>query len=181
MKSVIKIVSGGQTGADRAGLDSAIDWGIAHGGWCPKGRKAEDGAIPQSYDLLESTSANYLQRTEWNARDADATVIFTLRSDLTGGSKKTAEFAQKHGKPWIHLNEEIGIEACATQLKSFIAEYDVKVLNVAGSRGSKEPRVATFVRAVIDLLLEGTDANQKTRIPTAPTPSSGHLPVERQI
>ena len=173
MKSVIKIVSGGQTGADRAGLDSAIDWGIAHGGWCPTGRKAEDGAIPPRYDLLESTSANYLQRTEWNARDADATVIFTLRSDLTGGSKKTAEFAQKHGKPWIHLNEGLGIEEAAVQLKSFIAEHGVKVLNVAGSRGSKEPGVATFVRAVIGLSLDGAraHANQKTRIPTAPTPS----------
>ena len=75
-----KIISGGQTGADRAALDWAIASGVPHGGWCPKGRKAEDGPIPSCYTLTESPSANYLQRTEWNARDADGTaVLFFLR------------------------------------------------------------------------------------------------------
>lgn len=69
MKSVIRIVSGGQTGADRAALDWAIANNVPHGGWCPKGRKAEDGAIPAHYALKETPSASYLQRTEWNMRD----------------------------------------------------------------------------------------------------------------
>ena len=89
-----KIVSGGQTGADRAGLDVASRWNFPYGGWCPKGRKAEDGAIGGQYLLTETPSSNYLQRTEWNVRDSDATVIFTLSSQLSGGSKRTAEFVR---------------------------------------------------------------------------------------
>ncbi len=67
-KSGLKIVSGGQTGADRAALDFAIAHGIPQGGWCPKGRKAEDGPIPDRYQLKETPSDNYAQRTEWNVR-----------------------------------------------------------------------------------------------------------------
>jgi len=146
--ALTKIISGGQTGADRAALDWAIENGVPHGGWCPKGRKAEDGPIAAKYQLKETTSADYLQRTQWNAKDTDATVIFTVASALTGGSKRTAGFAEKHKKPWIHLHEGLGIEECAARLKAFIAEHQVKALNVAGTRGSKEPRVGEFVRAV---------------------------------
>ena len=73
-----KIISGGQTGADRAALDWAIWRNIPHAGWCPKGRKALDGPLDYRYNLEETPSGNYLQRTEWNARDSDGTVIFTL-------------------------------------------------------------------------------------------------------
>ena len=90
MLGITKIVSGGQTGADRAALDWAIEYEIPHGGWCPKGRLAEDGAIPAQYRLQESQSKNYLQRTEWNVRDTDGTVIFTMEPHLSGGSKRTA-------------------------------------------------------------------------------------------
>ncbi len=74
----LKIISGGQTGADRAALDWAIRNGIPHGGWCPKGRKAEDGPIEAKYQLQETPSSKYLQRTDWNARDSDGTVIFSV-------------------------------------------------------------------------------------------------------
>jgi hypothetical protein len=80
-----KIVSGGQTGADRAALDWAIFHDLPHGGWCPKGRKAEDGVIPDQYQLTETSSASYPQRTQWNVRDSDGTVIFTMTSKLFGG------------------------------------------------------------------------------------------------
>ena len=90
MTSLLKIVSGGQTGADRAGLDWAISMGIPHGGWCPRGRKAEDGVIPARYQLTETKSADYLTRTRWNVRDSNATVIFTLKPTLSGGSLRTA-------------------------------------------------------------------------------------------
>lgn len=89
--SISKIISGGQTGADRAALDFCIENGFPHGGWCPKGRKALDGPLSENYHLSETPSANYLQRTEWNARDSDATVIFTLGDAVTGGSRRTAE------------------------------------------------------------------------------------------
>ncbi len=101
---ITKLLSGAQTGADRAALDWASFHDIPHGGWCPKGRKAEDGTIPSHYQLTETPSASYLQRTEWNVRDSDGTVIFTMAAKLAGGSKRTAEFAKKHGKPLLHIS-----------------------------------------------------------------------------
>jgi hypothetical protein len=103
MLKIAKVISGGQTGADRAALDFAIGAGIPHGGFCPRGRKAEDGPIAKCYELQEATSADYLQRTEWNVRDSDATVVFTIRSELSGGSLRTITFAKKHGKPSLHM------------------------------------------------------------------------------
>src|SRR5947209_4182665 len=103
---IAKIVFGGQTGADRAALDFAIEHGIPHGGWCPKGRKAEDGPIHERYKLQEHASGQYLNRTEQNVIDSDGTVIITIRPKLTGGSKRTAEFARKHQKPWLHIHGE---------------------------------------------------------------------------
>ena len=94
-----KIISGGQTGADRAALDWAIFHDVLHGGWCPKGRKAEDGPVAGHYALKETPSASYPQRTQWNVRDSDGTVIFTMATKLTGGSKLTADAAKKFGKP----------------------------------------------------------------------------------
>jgi hypothetical protein len=142
---ITKIVSGGQTGADRAGLDVAIRYGIPHGGWCPKGRRAEDGPIGGQYLLTETPSSSYLQRTEWDVRDSDATVIFTISSQLSGGSKRTAEFAEKHRKPWIHLARQAATyEDPAVLLQRFVAEHKIRTLNVAGTRGSKEPDVWRF-------------------------------------
>ena len=88
-------MSGGQTGVDRAALDWALWRGIECGGWCPMGRKAEDGLIPSKYPLVETPCANYIQRTEWNVRDTGGTVIISIGRILSGGSKKTLEFAQK--------------------------------------------------------------------------------------
>jgi hypothetical protein len=143
-----KIISGGQTGADRAALDFAIWHDIPHAGWCPKGRLAEDGPIEKRYQLQETSTKNYPQRTEKNVQESDGTAIFTMSSKLAGGSKKTAEFAKKHGKPWIHLCPQIYQQA--THLLEFIAEHNIKVLNIAGSRGSKEPKVYQFVKQTLE-------------------------------
>src|SRR5437660_4356799 len=89
-----KIISGGQTGADRAALDFAIANGIAHGGWCPKGRLAEDGRIAKRYRLVETLSRRYSQRTRWNVRDSDGTVVLSMRRRLSGGSKATRSYAR---------------------------------------------------------------------------------------
>src|SRR5687767_3104152 len=99
-----KIVSGGQTGADRAALDFAIAHRLPHGGWCPAGRTAEDGVIDWRYRLKETPSPTYTQRTEWNVRDSDATVVFSIASSLVGGSQLTCEFATRHGRPCIHIS-----------------------------------------------------------------------------
>jgi Circularly permutated YpsA SLOG family len=146
--SPIRIISGGQTGADRAALDWALAHGVSCGGWCPKGRKAEDGPIDAKYPLKETPSASYLQRTEWNARDSDATVLFSIEPTLTGGSKKTVEFARKHRKPWFHLCA--GEKSSVEKLRAFVEEHRVKVLNVAGPRASKEPKVWEFVIRTLD-------------------------------
>lgn len=143
--SIQRIVSGGQTGADRAALDFAIAHGIPYGGWCPKGRKAEDGVIAAGYALIETPRSDYLQRTEWNARDSDGTVVFTVTAKLSGGSKRTVEFASRHSKPVIHISEQADGDLAAAKLAAFVRSHGIKVLNVGGSRGSKEPRVARFV------------------------------------
>src|SRR6478672_11962562 len=102
----ITIISGGQTGADRAALDFAIANGISHGGWCPRQRRAEDGVIPAQYSLRETPSTHYSQRTEWNVRDSDATVVFSIKPQLTGGTRLTLELANRLGKPVLLLNRD---------------------------------------------------------------------------
>jgi hypothetical protein len=131
-------------------LDFAIEHGIPHGGWCPKGRRAEDGPLNGRYQLKETPSSNYLQRTEWNARDSDGTVVFSIAGVLTGGSKKTVELARKHGRPGLHLSKAGGASAAQAALRRFIAEHGIRVLNVAGPRASKEPEVGAFVREVLE-------------------------------
>jgi len=146
--SILKIVSGGQTGADRAGLDVALMFDFPHGGWCPKGRRSEDGPIGGQYRLTESPSANYLQRTEWNARDSDGTLIFTLAAELTGGSLRTMTFARKHKKPCLHISRAVGYQP-ELKIQQFVKEHGIEVLNIAGSRESKEPGVHDWTVQVL--------------------------------
>jgi hypothetical protein len=149
-EALVRIVSGGQTGADRAALDWAIDHGVEHGGWCPRGRRAEDGAIPSRYRLTETPSERYEQRTEWNVRDSDGTVIFSLSSTLAGGSKATAALARAAGKPCLHLSRRGDGDTAAGTLRRFVADHRIRVLNVAGPRVSGEPAVGAFVTATLD-------------------------------
>ncbi len=148
-----RMVSGGQTGADRAALDWAITHGIPHGGWCPRGRRAEDGPIDTRYALHETPSRKYRQRTEWNVRDSDATVIFTLSGPLTGGSELTAVFAEYYRKPWLHLREEDNV----FRLSRFLANPEsgprVVTLNIAGTR---DPAVGPLVVRFLDQILAPT-------------------------
>jgi hypothetical protein len=148
------IVSGGQTGADRAALDWAMAEGIPHGGWCPRGRRAEDGTIPDRYQLKETQGTRYTQRTEWNVRDSDGTVIFTIEPYLRGGSRRAVEFSREHGKPWLHLNRTVPLETSVAQLREFLQEHRIAVLNVAGSRASEETGVCEFVRELLSAYWE---------------------------
>ena len=156
MIKITKIVSGGQTGADRGGLDAAIEAGIPHGGWCPAGRIAEDGVIPDKYNQQELYSKNYAHRTEQNIIDSDATVIFTYNIPQ-GGSKLTVILAEKHNKPylWIDLNEYDNVSA-AGKIKNWLntLPYDQIILNIAGSRGSSyadiQIRVCEIMKSVIN-------------------------------
>ncbi|MCX6927108.1 MAG: putative molybdenum carrier protein [Verrucomicrobia bacterium] len=154
MAGIEKIVSGGQTGADRAALDFAIERRIPHGGWCPAGRKAEDGPIGPRYQLKETPSAGYVQRTERNARDSDGTVVFSIAPVLTGGSQKTIELAHKHRKPVVHITRDGGSGLPQLALLHFIQAKKLKVLNVAGPRASEELEVGAFVKEVLGKALD---------------------------
>ncbi|MGH8710662.1 MAG: putative molybdenum carrier protein [Burkholderiales bacterium] len=140
-------MSGGQTGADQAALNWAIKHGFPHGGWCPAGKLAEDGKIADSYQLSETPSSDYAVRTEWNVRDSDATLIFSLAPQLTGGSKLTQEFCIRYRKPCLHIHPELDAVRLA---REFLKRNPVKVLNIAGSRISREPGIVEFVRVTLD-------------------------------
>jgi len=149
-----KIVSGAQSGADRAGLDWAIAHSVRHGGWCPKGRRAEDGAIDPRYDLTETPSSNYLQRTEWNVRDSEVTLIFTLTDALDGGSKRTAACADAMGRAWMHFRPGVHPKFVA----SFLRHRAACVVNIAGKRESAAPGIHALVYSVLSQALEPSSA-----------------------
>ena len=144
-----RIISGGQTGADRAALDFAIDKDILHGGWVPIGRLAEDGPIPDKYHLTEMFTKGYPKRTEKNVIDSDGTLIIS-HGILTGGSKYTMEMAVLHSKPNLHidLDRNPAFQA-AQQINAWINDRQIETLNVAGPRASKDPKI---YKAVFDLL-----------------------------
>lgn len=137
------IISGGQTGADRAALDWAIKFGIPHSGWCPKGRRAEDGRIPDIYQLCETETSDYKPRTLKNILNSDATVIFTVTFKMGPGSMLTQKLCRKHGKKYIHLHEFM--PRAFDRLSNFICFARVNALNVAGSRASQAPGIYEFV------------------------------------
>jgi hypothetical protein len=146
-----RIVSGGQTGADRAALDWAVENGVAHGGWCPNGRRAEDGQIAQRYALRETPSHDYQQRTRWNVRDSDGTLIFSRTLKLSGGSAYTARCAERLGKPWRHIRPGAdGIQS----IQSFLEQHRVRTLNVAGPRVSTDPGIYDYVFNLLEQLGE---------------------------
>jgi hypothetical protein len=149
MKPPLKIVAGGQTGVDRAALEWALAKGLPHGGWCPRGRKAEDGRIPSRFRLKETRSRTYAVRTRWNVRDSDGIVIFSLHRQLMGGSRLAAETAVKLGKPMLHLTGSLDAAEAAWQLDAFIQKHRITALNVAGPRASEEPGIGQFVEAVL--------------------------------
>jgi hypothetical protein len=150
---VKKIISGGQTGADRAALDFARAHNIPHGGWCPAGRMAEDGVIDQRYRLKETPSPSYVQRTEWNVRDSDGTVIFSIKRELFGGSRLTWEFAAQQCKPCLHLSQTNDGRSAAGKLQAFIQQNKIQILNVAGPRVSTEPAIAEFTKTILQAAL----------------------------
>ena len=145
---VSRIVSGGQTGADRAALDWAIASGVLHGGWCPAGRVAEDGAIPDRYQLIEMPDGGgYRERTKANVRDSDATLIISVASDLSGGTHQTAEFAKYLRKPWIHIHPG---KDWKPSIEAWFRSTPIQILNIAGPRASGQPEVGSFVHKVLD-------------------------------
>ena len=145
-----RIISGGQTGADRAALDWAIANNIQQGGWCPAGRRAEDGVIPNLYCLHETPQRDYRQRTKWNVRDSDATLIITPAAELTGGSRFTQEWAQKISRPCLHV---FRCNEWPEWIRIFFETNSIAILNVAGPRSSGAAGIEHFVHEVLDEML----------------------------
>jgi len=150
MRAILeRIVSGGQTGADRAALDWAIANGFAHGGWCPHGRRAEDGRIGTRYALKETPSRDYDQRTRWNVRDSDGTLILSRAAQLAGGSAYTARCAERFGKPWLHVDPQ---KDSAAAVRGFLDRYRIRTLNVAGPRASGDPEIYRYALMLLEQL-----------------------------
>lgn len=145
-----KIVSGAQTGADRAALDFALEYGIEHGGWVPEGRMAEDGPVPPRYLVRELPGGGYVQRTEKNVEDSDGTLIIS-RGDLTGGSLLTLQMAEKHAKPCLHVNlGHVVVFDAAIDVYEWLAAHRIEILNVAGPRASKDPGIYDVTRNILE-------------------------------
>ena len=147
---VIRIISGGQTGADRAALDFAIRHNLSYGGWVPKGRKTEDGTLPEKYLLQEMPTGEYSERTEKNILDSDGTLIVS-HGRLTGGSALTRELAKRHNRPCMHVDmEDADMDDAAKQVKAWIERKYIRVLNVAGPRASKDPKIYDATMALLE-------------------------------
>jgi len=146
----LKIISGGQTGADRAGLDVGLALNIPVGGGCPQGRRAEDGIIPARYPLVETLEADYDTRTRRNVEDSDGTLILNLGT-LDGGTALTASQARQIGKPCRVVALEEGIEPAA--FRDWLTEHHIAILNVAGPRESQQSGVYEAARRCLTTLL----------------------------
>jgi hypothetical protein len=157
-----RIVSGGQTGVDRAALDVALELGLGCGGWCPNGRLAEDGRIPDRYPLVETPSADYPQRTEWNVRDSGGTLIL-FRDELTGGSAFTARVAERSGRPCLAV--DLKARPDLGRIRDWIANNEIRVLNVAGPRGGENPGLYAEARALLRALLGSVGSDRSAGAP----------------
>ena len=150
-----KIISGGQTGVDRAALDSALDLNFPSGGWCPKGRRAEDGVIDKKYPLCETSGPEYAQRTESNVQNSDGTLIITPGTDppgpLSGGTALTRQLADQHHKPCLIIDPD---DPNATPvILAWLEKHALTTLNIAGPRESTSPGIRDKAYALVTGLL----------------------------
>jgi len=141
--SIAKIISGGQTGVDRAALDVALELGIDCGGWCPKGRRAEDGVIPAEYPLRENKSTSYPARTAMNVRVSDGTLILT-HGTPDRGTALTISLARRSKKPCLVV--DLGQVPDPLEVRKWIAAEKIQNLNIAGPRESSRPGIGNEAR-----------------------------------
>lgn len=149
MMQIVKIISGGQPGADQAALDAAMELGIDHGGWIAKDRLTEEGPLPEKYNLEETPTGGDSGSSERNVLDADGTVVIT-RGQPTGASKRTVALARRHGRPCLHLDlYKVHPLKASSKLHQWILAHGVKVLNVAGSRSAEDRAIYNDAYQVI--------------------------------
>ena len=142
LRKARKIISGGQTGVDRAALDFALEFGIETGGYVPKNRWAEDGKISEKYpNLIETENDNPTERTKLNVENSDATLILS-HGELQGGSQLTRELAEKYQKPFLHIDFSIfTVEQAVEKTIKLLNLIEVETLNIAGSRASEDSKI----------------------------------------
>lgn len=155
---ILQLISGGQTGVDRAALDAALAAGFHCGGWCPLGRRAEDGALPRRYPLRETSTPHYGQRTALNVRDSDGTLVLASgRPDR--GTALTCELARQHGKPLLVIDLDSATpQEAAESILSWATSRWIEVLNVAGPRERSRPGVQRRARKIMDTLIDRLQA-----------------------
>jgi hypothetical protein len=151
---VRRIVSGGQTGVDRAALDFAIRRGIPHGGYCPKGRRSESGRIPRRYQMTECDSSEYAVRTALNVVHSDGTLILG-RGEPEGGTRWTAALCRQHGKPSFVIDLDRALEPEA--FTAWLRDHRIGTLNIAGPRESKQSGIGKQSRAALETLFAAID------------------------
>jgi hypothetical protein len=147
-----RIISGGQTGVDRAALDFAIENHIECGGWCPKGRRAEDGIIPGHYPLKETSSHQYEERTRKNVEESDGLLVFLLNKPDTG-TYKAIDYAEKLDKPVYVVHLTMNTEDQQTGLMDMLEENNIKTVNIVGPRESNSPGIYQRTKEFLNSLL----------------------------
>ncbi len=144
-----KIISGGQTGVDRAALDFALHHNIPCGGWCPKGRKAEDGILAHRYPLQETPTAHYRERTTWNVRDSSGTLLLSPGPPRQG-TALTLSVAQELQKPYLLINLNHPVDS--KNIQCWIHDHQIMTLNVAGPRESRHPGIYDRTFSILNIL-----------------------------
>jgi len=155
-----KIVSGGQTGVDRAALDAAIEAGLPHGGWCPLGRLAEDGPIPPKYELSETENADYRFRTECNVVDSQGTLIVYCRP-LSKGTLLTSRMAEAHQRPCLLV--DLNRRPDVAEIVGWLKEWGIETLNIAGPRESTQPGIYRRTRRLLTELFAAVPKSRRKK------------------
>ena len=159
----MKIISGGQTGVDRAALDAALRHGIESGGWCPTGRLDESGRIPDRYPVKELENGGSTKRTLQNVKDSDGTIII-YPGKLSGGTEQTLHFCVEQRRPHELIDaSNISTEKAAQLIADFVCENDIEILNVAGPRQSEWPEGYGYAAQVLDIFLNSIMSKNTSR------------------
>ena len=169
---MLKIVSGGQTGVDQGALAAALAAGTACGGWCPQGRRSEEGPIAPMYPVVELAGAGYVERTLQNVLDSDATAII-YNGVLEGGTDLTRTYCEQHARPHVLIDAAaLSDDQAVTVLVNFVSGNKLRVLNVAGPRASKWPEAFGYAKSVVTEVLGQVDALQGSASPVHGNPST---------
>jgi hypothetical protein len=150
---LLKIISGGQTGVDRGALDAALDLGVECGGWCPMGRLAEDGTIPERYPVVELANAGYAERTVQNVMDSDGTLIIS-NGESIGGTRETIDRCLENDKPYLIIDyKEMPTANAKEKALKFLQSQHIRRLNVAGPRASQWPQGHALTYQIMSAIL----------------------------